>query len=413
MAQRYEMGEAFEQYLNKKFPHRKKNIKTHVVFVVTPRSDAITKLNDGWLDMLVGGITVTPDRQKRVDFSDPVFKNVNEIVVMGPTSPQLSSVDDLSGKEVFARKTSAYWENLQRLSERFQKERKPEVILRAVPEDLADEDLLEMVNAGLLSTTVVNDWTANLWKKLLPNLQVRTDLAIAQGEFTGWAVRKNSPKLLACINEFLKTHAQGTAFGNQLITKYIGSTNMLRQAVSTENMKRFEHTANVFRKYSDTYGMDYLLMMAQGYQESGLNQEAKSPVGAVGVMQLMPATGAEMKVGDINQMDPNIHAGVKYFHTMVDKYYGNEPMDEVNKVLFTFAAYNCGPGRVNRLRAEALQKGLDPNIWINNVEFVAADRVGSETVNYVSNIYKYYVAYKLIAARDEQRRKAKQTLQQK
>jgi membrane-bound lytic murein transglycosylase MltF len=159
--------------------------------------------------------------------------------------------------------------------------------------------------------------------------------------------------------------------------------------------------------------MDYLLMMAEGYQESGLNQAAKSRVGAVGVMQLMPATGEQMKVGDIHQEEGNIHAGVKYFRLMVDKYYGNEPMDDLNKVLFTFAAYNCGPGRVKELRAEAAQKGFDPNVWLGNVEMIAAARVGTETVNYVSNIYKYYVAYKLVAVQEEERRKAKESLQQK
>jgi len=252
----YETGKAFEQYLNQKYPHQHKNIKTHVFFIVTPRDKATSKLNDGWLDILVGGITVTSERQKLVDFSDPVFRNVNEIVVTGPGSPQLASLDDLSGKEVFVRKTSSYWENLQRLNEHFQKEKKSAVVLRAVPDDLADDDILQMVNAGLLSTTVVNDWTAKLWNKLLPKLQVHTDIAIAQGESTGWAVRKNSPKLLAAINEFLKTHSQGSAFGNQVITKYTGSTYMLKQAVSPESMKRFEETADIFRKYSNTYGMD-------------------------------------------------------------------------------------------------------------------------------------------------------------
>jgi membrane-bound lytic murein transglycosylase MltF len=131
------------------------------------------------------------------------------------------------------------------------------------------------------------------------------------------------------------------------------------------------------------------------------------------VMQLMPETGKEMNVGDITQESPNIQAGIKYFRLMVDKYYGNEPMDDLNKVLFTFASYNCGPNRVKQLRAEAAAKGLDPNIWINNVEVIAAARVGAETVTYVSNIYKYYVAYKLIAVQEEQRRKARQSIQQK
>jgi membrane-bound lytic murein transglycosylase MltF len=198
-----------------------------------------------------------------------------------------------------------------------------------------------------------------------------------------------------------------------MIAKYTGSTYMLKQAVSETSMKRFEETAVLFRKYSSQYGMDYLLMMAEGYQESGLKQDVKSPVGAVGVMQLMPDTGKQMNVGDIHEQEANIHAGIKYFHSMVEKNYGNEPMDDLNKVLFTFAAYNCGPGRMKQLRAEATAKGLDPNIWIDNVEVIAAARVGAETVNYVSNIYKYYVAYKLLAEQEEQRRKAKESMQQK
>jgi len=211
---------------------------------------------------------------------------------------------------------------------------------------------------------------------------------------------------LAAINDFLKTHRQGTAFGRQLVDEYVNSPHMLKQAVSQESMKRFEHFAQIFRKYSDQYSMDYLLMMAEGYQESGLNQQVTSRVGAIGVMQVMPDTGQQMKVGDIHHEDANIHAGVKYFNTTMNELYGNEPMDDLNKVLFTLASYNCGPMRVKALRAEAAQKGLDPNVWINNVEFIAAARVGLETVEYVSNIYKYYVAYKLIAAQEEQRQKA-------
>ena len=71
-------------------------------------------------------------------------------------------------------------------------------------------------------------------------------------------------------------------------------------------------------------------------------------------------------------------------------------MDELNKGLFTFAAYNAGPGRVRQLRREAEKRGLNPNVWFGNVERVASERIGRETVTYVSNIYKYYVAYRLI-----------------
>ena len=161
----------------------------------------------------------------------------------------------------------------------------------------------------------------------------------------------------------------------------------------------------MFRKYAGKYDVDFLLMLAQGYQESRLDQKVKSQVGAVGVMQVMPATGKELAVGDISQLEPNIHAGVKYMRFMIDRYYKDEPMTPINKGLMTFASYNAGPARVRQLRQEAGRRGLDPNVWFNNVEVVAADKIGAETVTYVANIYKYYVTYRLVVE-DMEREKA-------
>jgi len=125
-------------------------------------------------------------------------------------------------------------------------------------------------------------------------------------------------------------------------------------------------------------------------------------VGAIGVMQVMPKTGNDLKVGDIKEIEANIHAGVKYMRWMIDQYYGKEPMTKLDKALFAFASYNAGAGRISQLRKEAARRGLDPNVWFHNVEYVAAEKIGAETVTYVSNIYKYYIAYKLLMeARDE------------
>jgi membrane-bound lytic murein transglycosylase MltF len=148
-------------------------------------------------------------------------------------------------------------------------------------------------------------------------------------------------------------------------------------------------------------------MAAQGYQESGLDQSVRSPVGAIGVMQVMPPTGKDLKVGDIKQVDANVHAGVKYMRFMMDKFFADEKMDDLNKLLMTFASYNAGPGRISQLRRETARKGLDPNIWFGNVERVVSERIGRETVTYVSNIYKYYVAYKLLAEQQALREAAK------
>jgi membrane-bound lytic murein transglycosylase MltF len=148
-------------------------------------------------------------------------------------------------------------------------------------------------------------------------------------------------------------------------------------------------------------------MAAQGYQESQLNQKARSAVGAIGVMQVMPATGKDMNVGDIRQTEANINAGTKYMRWMIDNYYGDEPMSKLDKTLFAFASYNAGAGRIAGLRKEAAKRGLNPNVWFHNVEYVAAEKIGAETVTYVANIFKYYVAYQLVL--EERKRRAKST----
>jgi len=212
------------------------------------------------------------------------------------------------------------------------------------------------------------------------------------------------------VDPFTKTHGQGTLFGNTVLRRYVGSTQFVKNAASDEEVKKFQQVLELFRRYGSQYDMDYLLMAAQGYQESRLDQGAKSHVGALGVMQVMPSTGKELKVGDVSQLEPNIHAGVKYIRFMIDQHFAKEPMDQLNKGLFAFAAYNAGPARVQQLRKEAASRGLNPNIWFNNVEVVAADRIGAETVTYVSNIFKYYIAYKLLTEQAEERRKAREAL---
>jgi len=184
----------------------------------------------------------------------------------------------------------------------------------------------------------------------------------------------------------------------------------VKNAASEGEMKKFRQVIDFFQKYGNQYDLDYLLMAAHGYQESQLDQNARSRTGAVGVMQVMPATGKELKVGDITEPEPNIHAGVKYFRFMINQYFANEPMDPLNKGLFAFASYNAGPRRIKELRSLAEKRGLNPNIWFNNVELIAAEKIGSETVTYVANIYKYFIAYKLIRENEEDRKKAIETL---
>jgi membrane-bound lytic murein transglycosylase MltF len=407
----YEYMKAFEDWVNLKYPQKVKNTKFHVVFIPVPRDQLLPRLVEGRGDLAVGTLEITPERSKIVDFSDPVVIGVEEIAVTGPHSPVLHSVDDLSGQDVFVRKSSSYWERLNALNARFKSQGKAQIKLRLAPENLEDEDLLEMLNAGLVLIVITKAYLPTLWGKIYTNIRPNPDVVLDASGQIAWAMRKNSPKLMEAINQFVRTHKQGTAFGNAVIGRYAQSDKMLKNAIAPGELKKYQETVSIFQKYGSQYNLDYLLMMAEGFQESTLNQDAKSGVGAIGIMQLMPGTGEQMKVGDIHQKEANIHAGVKYIRFMVDKYYANEPMDETNKLLFAFAAYNAGPGRIHSLREEAAKKGLDPNVWFGNVEYVAAARVGMETVTYVANIYKYYVAYKLVAEQEEERQKARESLQ--
>lgn len=407
----YEALKLFEKYVNE--THRTGDVPIRVVFYPVRREQIIPMLRDGRGDLAAADLTVTPDRRALVDFSSPILSGIDEIAVTGPSSPPLATVDDLSGKEVFVRRSSGYWENLEKLNERFAKTGRAPVRLRAAPEDLEDEDLLEMLNAGLVSIVVCDDDIARFWARYFPDIRPHPDVVVARGEDVAWMFRKGSPGLKRTIDECLAKYPQGSLARNELIDEYFKSLHWVRNARSETDLARFHRTVELFRKYGRQYGLDYLLMMAQGYQESQLNQEARSSVGAIGIMQLMPETGRAMDVGDIHEIEANIHAGVKYIRFMEDRYFADAPMSELNKALFAFASYNAGPNRVEELRRIARERGLDPNVWFNNVELVAAATIGRQTVEYVGNIYKYYIAYTLIAEDEAAERKTLEELERK
>jgi membrane-bound lytic murein transglycosylase MltF len=390
----------FENEINKKLAADKKlkhkNLKVRVVFIPVRRDQLLPELAAGKGDIAAANLTITPERQKQVDFSGAALSNVSEVVVTGPASPKVASLDDLSGKDVFVRKSSSYYDSLVALNKRFAGDKKPPVSIKEAPETLEDEDLLEMLNAGLIPLTVVDKHVADLWKQIFPQLTVHDSLAIRTGGEIAWAIRKGTPQLKAAVDDFATRNRGGSSTGNQILTRYLKSIKYVKNAASEEERKKFMALIQYFQKYGDQYDVDWVLMGAQGYQESQLDQNAKSPVGAIGVMQVMPATGKEMKVGDVTKTEANIHAGIKYMRFMINQYYENEPMTKLDKALFAFASYNAGPARVRQLRQEAAKRGLDPNVWFQNVEYVAAEKIGQETVTYVSNIYKYYIAYRLV-----------------
>jgi membrane-bound lytic murein transglycosylase MltF len=406
----YDVGHAFEEWLNKR--EKTKTLKISVVFIPVARDRMLSGLADGLGDIAAGNITITEERAKLVQFGDPFAQNIKEVLVTGPTAAPIVTLDDLAGRETYVRRSSSYFEHLQSLSSALEAKGMKPITISDLDDELEDEDIMEMVNAGLLPWAVVDEHKAQIWTSVFTTLTVRSDLAIHEGGEIAWAMRKDSPQLLAVVNEFTKTHKIGTTFGNILKKRYLGSDSFVKRSTSTEEIEKFQAIGQLFKKYGQEYEFDWLMIAAQGYQESKLDQSARSSRGAVGVMQLMPKTAADPTVGipNIESVDNNIHAGVKYLRTLVDKYLDDPALDRKNRTLMAFAAYNAGPGNLRKFRKLAADSGLDPNIWFHNVEHAAAEIVGRETVQYVANIYKYYVAYRLATERHQERSKAKQDL---
>jgi membrane-bound lytic murein transglycosylase MltF len=257
----------------------------------------------------------------------------------------------------------------------------------------------------LIKITVVDSHIAEFWDQVFDQITVHQDLAVASGGQIAWALRKNCPQLEAEVSAFTKSHGKGTLFGNVVLKKYLKDVRYVRNSTSEAEMKRFRQAVDYFKKYAGQYGFDWLMVAAQAYQESRIDQSLRSPVGAVGVMQIKPETAADRNVNipNVHELEDNIHAGIKYLRFMMDHYFKDAPMDRINKGLFAFASYNAGPARIARLRQQAGELGLDPNKWFYNVELVAAKSIGRETVQYVSNIFKYYLAYTIVLEQHTQK----------
>ncbi len=402
----YEALVEFERFVNRKLhPNdRTGKDKINIVLIPTSHEKLQSDLLDGHGDIAAVGVAVTDERKKIVDFV-PVASDRQDVIVAGAAAPSLSGLDDLSGKEVYLFKEGVSWTDLAAHSKKLTASGKPAIQLKAADANIDWEDLVEMANAGMVEYAVVPLYIAQLWKNVFAGLQVYDSFPITEKREIGWAVRKDSPQLRALLEEFAKTHRVGTAFGNTLVNRYLKNPRFVKNNRSPESVKRFNEMAGLFQKYADQYQFPWLLIAAEAYQESGLDHSVRSRAGAIGVMQVMPSTaaGAPVKIPDVQNLENNIHAGVKLLKYIRDDYFKDEAMDPINKSLMTIAAYNAGPARIKQCRQMAAGMGLNPNIWFKNVEYAVAKRVGAETVNYVSNIFKYYLGYKLQVERDEAR----------
>ncbi len=377
-----------------------KQHKARIAVVLMPKArDAIIPaVVSGRADVAVANLTITAERAKEIDFTNPTRKNVSELVVTGPSAPSVTTLDDLVETGLSLRKSSSYYVHLQELNDRRRAEGEEPIPVTEMDETLEDYDLIEMVQSGILSATIVDQHKAEFWARVYDGITVHQDLAIHTGGEIAWALRKDTPDLMAVMNAFVATVRQGTLLGNVIANRYFGRTDWVERIDSSEALKRAQALILFFKTFASEYNLDPRLLISQGYQESRLDQSKRSKRGAIGVMQVLPSTAKDKSVGipDITDAENNIHAGVRYLRFLRDRYFSDEAIAPLDQVMFGLAAYNAGPANIAKARKRAETMGLDPNVWFGNVEIAAGKSISREPVIYVRNIYKYSVAYALL-----------------
>ena len=393
----YDLVVQFEQHLKKKLG--KAASRLTAVVLPTSRDRLLPMVHDGQADIAAGTLTITPARLAIVDFSDPLRSDIREVLVTGPAAPKIVTAKDVEGLPVHVRESSSFYEHLLELNARLAAEGRPSVTIVKADEKLTTDDLIEMVSSGLFPATVADEPVAEFFSEVFDGIQVHRDLVLAEEQRIGWAFRKDSPQLSKAVNDFVKLARKGTTLGNTLLAKYFKTTKWVSNVLAPGEREKFKATIGLIKAYADRYEFDWLLISAQAYQESQLDQAKRSPVGAVGIMQVMPQTAKDpnVAIADIHLADPNVHAGVKYLRFLRDRYFSDPGLTPLDRTLFSFAAYNAGPGNIRKARRRAEALRLDPNVWLDNVEIAAAMTISREPVTYVRNIYKYYVAYRSLA----------------
>ncbi|CAM9867767.1 unnamed protein product, partial [Ectocarpus fasciculatus] len=396
-----EIERELEAYL-----HKKLKARVDVVLMPLARDRLLPVVIEGQADIAAANLTVTPERSDIVAFSNPTRKGVAEIIVSGPAAGAVASFDDLAEVGLHLRRSSSYYSHVTALNAAREADGKQAIPVIEMDEALEDHDLLEMVQAGIIEAIAVDDHKAGLWAQVFDKIVLHDGLVLADGGQIAWALRKDSPAMLTLINGFVATVRKGTLLGNILDKRYLKSSDWVQRVDSREARARSLEVATLIRDYAGQYDFDWIMILAQGFQESGLDQSKRSSAGAIGIMQLLPTTARDPNVGipDITVAENNVHAGVKYLRFLRDRYFSGDEIAPLDRVLLSFASYNAGPGNIARARKRAAKMGLDPNVWFDNVEIAAGRVISREPVIYVRNIFKYSVAYALSSEIAETRR---------
>jgi membrane-bound lytic murein transglycosylase F len=389
----------FEYELAKEFA-RQNGVRLEVV--VAPSHNAlIPMLREGKGDVIAALMSPTEQRRKLgVVFSRP-YLYASEMVVARSSEKVFNGVEHLKGRTLVVRPSSAYWQTLQDIRAQGIK-----FTLMKAPEDMETEEIIDKVANGEYDLTVADSTLLEI--ELTWRDDIKGVLTLTDPQPCAWAVRTNNPKLLKAINKYFKKEYHGL-FYNITYKKYFNSPH----AVLKHREHRYDIDTGgqlspydtIVKKYAEKYGFDWRLLVSQMYQESRFDPTRKSWAGAVGLMQVMPRTAKEVGFTEIKDLETGIHAGVKYLDWVRDRF--SEELPVVERMWFSLASYNAGPGHVHDARRLARQKGWNPDRWFNNVEramlllskrkYAKMARFGyvrgREPVNYVRDIRDRFHAY--------------------
>ena len=393
---------AYEKFLNKS--RRRKKPKIGITFIPVRFEELIPFLLEGKGDVAAGFITATAERRQKVAFTEPYIDNVSEVLVANAAVEAPKSLNELSGRKVHVLRGSSFAQHLRDLNGRLEAAGLKPVEVVEMPASANADDILEMVNAGILELTFVDDFIARLWEQVLPQIKVVREVTLSEGGDIAWAVRPANVELLKSLNAFIDYAAKNLRRTTaEVMRRYFKDTKFIENPLTNELTGRARQLGPIFKEAGEKRKLDWLMMMAQGYQESQLDQRRRSKKGAIGIMQLLPTTGRSMGYRDITNARNNIAAGVAYIDWIRTNYFNTDDIPQDARVDFSLAAYNAGPMRIQAMRQEAKRRGLNPSLWFDHVEHVVLDKIGEETVRYVANVNRYYIAYRMSHEIDKER----------
>ncbi len=396
----------FEYELVKTFA---KQHKLRLEIISAPSHEAqIPMLLEGRGDIIASFLTVTKQREERGIVFSRYHHKASEVIVSRSDDNSIESVNDLSGRSIHVRKSSAYWETLEKLQAtgiRFN--------LVAAPENMETEEIIAQVASGKFDLTLSDNHLLDI--ELTWRDDIHAAIVIGNVRENAWAMRSNNPQLLSAVNQFIKKQYR-SLFYNVTYNKYFKNAHQIKkyraQRIDLNADGTLSPYDTLIKKYADIYDFDWRLLIAQMYQESRFDPQAKSWAGAQGLMQVMPRTAKEMGIGNLKEPESGIKAGVQYLNWVRDRF--ETELSVKNRMWFTLAAYNAGQGHVKDARRLARQQGLNPNIWFDHVEkamLLLSKRKysskarhgyvrGIEPVNYVREIRTRYQAYVRVSQDD-------------